>query len=106
MRRVRAPIALVWLFVGLVFCASAPGAIVTMTVVLLQAPSGQDTLNSVDLLAAPETLGSTITSLSSLTPGSTIYLEAWATTNTSTGLSTAGLDVLYDPSLCRHRTRR
>ncbi len=60
-----------------------------VALVLYDAPSGEGTV------ANPYLLGTQVTEYAQLTPGSTVYLEAWVATEWADGLTGAGVDVTY-----------
>lgn len=66
---------------------------VTVSLVLLEAPSGVQTTTDLD------SLGTVITHQSQLTPGGNVYLEAWCQTPGPNGISQAIVDLEYPTTL-------
>lgn len=79
---------------GLLFCGAALGdRAIKVALVLYDAPSGESTTSN------PYLLQTQVTEYAQLTPGSTVYLEAWVSTVWEGGLTGAGLDVNYPPDI-------
>ena len=69
---------------------AGPPPRVVVSLLLLDAPSGVQT--TTDL----ESLGTILREPSQLSPGATVFLEAWCQTPSPNGISSAVLDISYD----------
>ena len=79
--------ALCLLAVFLAAASAASGAVVDFRLTALSSPSASDTATTI-----PE-------SQTSFALGSSIFLEVWVQTTDSNGISSASLDLVFDPSL-------